>query len=411
LVQVSLYYAVLLALIPWLRQKISALSCAALWMAPNALYLLFGYRHRHLLTTAPMIVLPGPGREIWLLLALWLAGFVLLFGWQILRHLRFRRAILRRAVPVSDPQVLRLWDALREGFRSQNRQVPLLVSPDIRTPLSIGLFRDSQRVVLPHLSYSEEDLRLALHHELVHLERGDAWSKFFLLFCTSFFWFVPLVWPAMRRSAEDLELSCDEAVLEEADAATRHRYASLLLSTAGHEAGFTTCLSASAKALRHRLKNVVQPVQRGSGKAVVFLALCAFCATAGSFSLAYDSLTGAEAIYGDAAGRGVLGAVNRYAGRASVPCEPADPDAFLRVLEQLPLQRLTREQDSWLIDRELTCVVTTEEGAVALTLGDCYLGVRKEHTNFRRREDHCYYLPEELVQATLQALRMPAGGG
>ena len=67
------------------------------------------------------------------------------------------------------------------------------------------------------------------------------------------------MWMAMERSAQDMELSCDETVLLEADDVTRRRYAGLLLATAGDSRGFTTCLSASASALRYRLRNVSIP--------------------------------------------------------------------------------------------------------------------------------------------------------
>ena len=75
----------------------------------------------------------------------------------------------------------------------------------------------------------------------------DAWGKFFLAFCTAICWFNPLMWVAMRKSADDLELSCDEAVTAELDEAGRRRYASLLLDTVGDERGFTKIGRASCR--------------------------------------------------------------------------------------------------------------------------------------------------------------------
>ena len=43
------------------------------------------------------------------------------------------------------------------------------------------------------------------------------------------------------------------------------RYSELILSTAGDERGFTTCLSASAKSLRYRLSRVMRPQKRLPG--------------------------------------------------------------------------------------------------------------------------------------------------
>ena len=50
-----------------------------------------------------------------------------------------------------------------------------------------------------------------------------------------------------------------ETVLLDADSSVKRQYAGLLLKTAGDERGFTTCLSASAGALRYRLKRPEGP--------------------------------------------------------------------------------------------------------------------------------------------------------
>ena len=82
------------------------------------------------------------------------------------------------------------------------------------------------RVVLPLRAYTPDELHLIFRHEMIHICRGDSVSKFFLTFCTALCWFNPLMWRAMRNSAEDMELSCDESVLQEADSATRRESAS-----------------------------------------------------------------------------------------------------------------------------------------------------------------------------------------
>ena len=101
----------------------------------------------------------------------------------------------------------------------------------------------------------------------------------------------------MRKSADDLELSCDETLLLTEDEAARQQYARLLLKTAGDERGFTTCLSASAQALRYRLSRVVQPSRRRSGAAVVGLTFFLLCMTYGYVAVSYGDGTGDQLIY------------------------------------------------------------------------------------------------------------------
>ena len=123
--------------------------------------------------------------------------------------------------------------------------------------------------VLPARPFTEEELRLIFRHELHHIRRRDANAKLFFAFLRALFWFHPLVWIAARQSARDMELSCDEIVLDGADPDTRRRYASLLLHTAGALPGFTTCLSADAASLRYRLKNIMR--ERSLHRGTVFL--------------------------------------------------------------------------------------------------------------------------------------------
>lgn len=89
---------------------------------------------------------------------------------------------------------------------------------------------------------------------------------------------------------DDLELSCDEAVTAELDEAERRRYALLLLDTAGDKRGFTTCLSASAKALRYRLQGIVHPLRRTSGALTVGLVFFVLCMSCGYVSLRWTAV-------------------------------------------------------------------------------------------------------------------------
>ena len=117
-------------------------------------------------------------------------------------------------------------------------------------------------------------------------------TKCFYIFCKALCWFNPLVWIALKKASADLELSCDEMVVCGAGDKTRQEYAFLLLETAGDERGFTTCLSASAKGLRHRLQGVVKPQKRSSGTFVlgVIMVVLMLCSGFLSVSSTYGTI-------------------------------------------------------------------------------------------------------------------------
>ena len=54
-----------------------------------------------------------------------------------------------------------------------------------------------------------------LCHERVHIRRKDPFIKAMGLFLVSIYWFHPLVWLALKKMCEDMEMSCDEWFVEQ----------------------------------------------------------------------------------------------------------------------------------------------------------------------------------------------------
>ena len=275
-VALTFYFAALLLLLPLLRQKISARACATLWLLPIFLYYNLAVWQRTYLP--PPVVLRLPAGLAPLLAGLWAAGFCAVVLWHVFSHFRFRRAILKDARPVEDPDTVELWWA-EQRQALLKRHIKLVTSPHVASPLTIGLTLGSMRTVLPERAYTPDQYRLIFRHELRHVQRRDVDTKCFYIFCKALCWFNPLVWIALNRAAADLELSCDEMVVYGAAEDTRKEYAALLLDCAGDDRGLSTCLSASASSLRRRLRGVLKPGARFSGAlvlgvAVLALALC-----------------------------------------------------------------------------------------------------------------------------------------
>lgn len=393
---ICLYYVLLMPALPFLRRHINARSCAVLWMIPNYLYIT---QMNYMSLPAPRWVVEVPAALVTVLLCAWLAGFAAVLGWKTVSHLLFRARILRRAAPVTDPAVLEVWGREVEDARFKKPKFQLVTSPDVCTPLSVGLFARSVRVVLPERDYTPEELALVFRHELVHIGREDAWSKFFLVFCTAMCWFNPLMWAAMRKSAEDLELSCDETVLLGAGEDVKRRYAGLLLKTAGDERGFTTCLSASADSLRYRLKSVVEPTRKHTGALAVGLVFFLLCMSCGYVALAYGEGTGAELIYQS---RDPEQYALRYMYREDDPYHPIQlctGEAGLhRYLSSLRLEQIAGNYSFQQEGKRLFLLFDAPEGTLGVMLSDDFI---KLSPLYGRAEAQYYYLPDGLDWETL----------
>lgn len=387
---ICLYYLLLTPALPFLRRHISARACAVLWMLPNYLYLT---QMSYMRLPKPRWVIEAPVTLIQVLLAVWMIGFLAVLGWKIASHLAFRARILRDASPITDPAVLTVWRQEVEAARFRKPKFKLVVSPNVRTPLSVGLFQRAVRVVLPNRNYTPGELALIFRHELVHIGREDSWDKFFLVFCSAMCWFNPLMWAAARRSSEDLELSCDETVLLDCDDDTKRRYADLLLKTAGDEQGFTTCLSASADALRYRLKNVVEPGKKSSGALTVGLVFFLLCMSCGYVALAYGETAGAEVIYrSQAPEQSVLH--NVYDMRLdNWVC--TDEAALHRYLSALRMEQISGNYSFVQEEEEasLFLILETPEDVLGVTLSDRFLKLTRL---YGKPGTEYYYLPDGM---------------
>lgn len=379
---ICLYYLLLMPALPFLRRHISARACAVLWILPNYLYLTMLYYMR---LPRPYWVIEAPITLVQVLLIVWMIGFLAVLVWKMISHLIFRTRILRNSSPITDTSILTIWQQEVEEARFQKAKFKLVTSPDIQTPLSVGLFQQSIRVVLPERDYTPGELALIFRHELIHIGREDSWNKFFLVFCSAMCWFNPLMWMAMRRSFEDLELSCDETVLLNSDDDTKRQYAELLLKTAGNEHGFTTCLSASANALRYRMRSVVEPKKKPSGALIVGLVFFLLCMSCGYVTLAYGESTGAEVIY-------QFQAPEQYALRVkswdNLVC--TDEAALHCYLSALRMERIAGNYSFEEGGRSLPLIFDTSEGSLHVTLSDRFVEVLPPGKGI----PEYYYLPD-----------------
>lgn len=290
---ISIYFLLLIFLLPVFRKYFSARACATMWILP-----VFMFWQAHILlqnAPAPTFVIYIPSNILKVLFLVWVVGFVAVFAGKFISHFIFRHRVMSVSIPVGDSEVLELFD--RELKRLEYyHPVRLVISPAVAAPLSMGSGKRTRVTVLPNREFTHEELRFIFRHEIHHLQRRDVSNKIFFAFCQALCWFNPLIWVAARKAGDDLELSCDEIVLEGMDERMRKQYAELLLDTAGHSGGFTTCLSAAAGTMRYRLKNVVTVRKRWPGTIMLSIAMFLCVMSYGTIAVSNYKGTVAELI-------------------------------------------------------------------------------------------------------------------
>ena len=329
---ITVYFSLLLLILPLLRRYYTAKTCAAFWVVPVVLY----FQPNMLDATLPSFVLYIPEKILLMLGCIWITGFVVIFTIQVISHLNFARKLQANSRPVGDHSLSEQWNKMKKEM-----DIPLSVNlkycSEINTPLTLGLRMENTTTYLPERSYTDEEAELILAHELHHVRRRDTHMKFFLRFCCAFGWIHPLVWVAVRKAEDDLELSCDEIVLKDADKDKRRRYAELLLSIAGDSRGYSTCLSASAKSLRYRLRAALPVKNKRKGVLLLFLIMivCGLCT--GRLALSTNRGTLSELAGPDTA---EISNADFQSGRYADPHGIKDVELLSQYLSDLQVERI-----------------------------------------------------------------------
>ncbi len=100
------------------------------------------------------------------------------------------------------------------------------LADQIHMPFVLGWIRP--KIYIP--SYIEgKELEYVLAHEQMHIRRRDSLYKIIAFVITVVYWFHPLAWVAFLCLENDMEMSCDEAVMEKLGADSCSGYAQTLL--------------------------------------------------------------------------------------------------------------------------------------------------------------------------------------
>lgn len=406
MILISLYFLVLVFLLPLLRRYFSARACATLWILP-----VFMFWQAHMLyqnAPVPRWVIYIPAHILKTVYVVWGVGFCVVFAAKTVSHFLFRHRVLSVAVPVADRDVLELFEKELQRLEFTH-PVRLVISPAVEAPLSMGMTKRGRVTVLPHRSFTRQQLQFIFSHEIHHLQRSDVGNKIFFAFCQALCWFNPLMWVAVSKASDDLELSCDEIVLEGMEEPMRKQYARLLLDNAGSSRGFTTCLSATAQTMRYRLRHVMSLRRRRLGTLLVGAAMFLCVVSYGTVAVSHDRGTVAELITGRYTAADVQSAYHQpegwgYLERADV----RDVEGLFAYLTSLDVEKLSSANEINVSGGQRMALFLTGDGTMDLQFYDRILRVYYVRDGLH---DEYYYLRTpvdwEIVNSFLEPHNLP----
>ena len=135
-------------------------------------------------------------------------------------------------------------------------QENIYLADHIPTPFVIGLIRP--KIYLPS-ALPEVERPYIIQHEQHHIRRHDPAIKLLAFFALCIHWFNPLVWLSFALASRDMEMSCDEAVLQRIGREIRADYSFSLLrfSTAGKRM-IGTPLAFGEGETKERIENIMK---------------------------------------------------------------------------------------------------------------------------------------------------------
>jgi len=193
-----------------------------------------------------------------LLSRIWLAGMFFALTYLLYSYGKTRRR-LSHAVLAEDTTSDRL---MHTGWKL----APVYECDELPSPFAMGIFHPM--IYLPFgLEASRREMILL--HEQYHIRRRDHLVKLFASILMAVYWFHPLVWLSWVLLCRDMEMSCDEKVLELLGSEQRKAYSLTLLQFASGEPAGYVPLGFGEPNVKSRIKHVLKFRKAAVGTGVV----------------------------------------------------------------------------------------------------------------------------------------------
>ena len=128
-------------------------------------------------------------------------------------------------------------------------------SENVKSPFVLGIIKP--RIYLP-FNMNGQDLEHVVAHEQAHIHRKDHWWKPLGFLLLTIHWFNPLMWLAYVLLCRDIELACDEKVINELGNEQRADYMQALVACSVNRRMIAACpLAFCEVGVKERVKSVM----------------------------------------------------------------------------------------------------------------------------------------------------------
>lgn len=173
----------------------------------------------------------------------------------------------------------RYWRLKRRAADAVPGEPGVYYSDAIAMPMVLGIIRP--RIYLPSMFLKEEnseEKRFILAHETAHKRRFDHLTKLLGFAALAVHWFNPLVWAAFFLFCRDMEMACDEHVMEEMGEEKKKGYSMALLQFETRRSALLIPLAFGESHTKSRIRNILNYKKPGFWVSIAAILLLAAAA-------------------------------------------------------------------------------------------------------------------------------------
>lgn len=219
---------------------------------------------------------------------IWALGIGIFMFYHLFGYFLFRKFVLRFSRPVEDKRIIKLWCEIKDEMNI-GENVQLLSCKKLQSPMMTGFFKPV--LLLPDLSYPDNDLKIILRHELIHYKRKDIWYKLLFVCANAAHWFNPLIYFMVAMSNKDIEMVCDSEMIRDSDTVFRKQYSETILSAIHkgniRQTAFSTYFYGGKNTMKERLTNIFDMSKKRKG--IITLCIIIIGVGAVGASVAYST--------------------------------------------------------------------------------------------------------------------------
>lgn len=172
--------------------------------------------------------LPGDITVWQVLLGVWILGST-----AVLLRLVSKYIVLQRWIRSKHGNAISI--ACEDYGISNQRRVRIYKANGVDVPMSVGILHNE--IIIPDRDYSDEEIRLIIHHEMTHIKNGDPVIQLLANLLCAIYWWNPAAYVFRKDLEQYFELRCDKVIVSEMSKKEAADYLEVLLRIYSESSG------------------------------------------------------------------------------------------------------------------------------------------------------------------------------